>query len=349
MFEAIGAYVVLQAKKKATKKAAKWGLALLPILVILTVFGSVFTTTMLMASQGGVATAAPQMGTAGSTGGCQVATPAASMHTSLDATQLANAAVIIAVGKQLSISPLGWAVAIATAMQESTLRALHRGDRDSLGLFQQRTSWGSVAQREDPATSAHLFYAALQAVPGWASMPLTVAAQTVQVSAFPDAYAQWEPMARQLAGDPAMASASCTAPAAGGNPVVSAATSQLGVPYSWGGGGPTGPTLGIAQGAGTVGFDCSGLTQYAWAKAGKSLPRTTNEQAAATTHLPSGAHLQAGDLIFFGSPGNLDHVGIADGSGGMIHAPHTGTVVKVVPNVMGNPYYAAHFALATRP
>jgi hypothetical protein len=71
---------------------------------------------------------------------------------------------------------------------------------DPVGLFQQRpaSGWGPVDQLMDPATSAHKFYQALQQVPGWQDMPVTVAAQTVQGSALPDAYAQHEPAAQAV-------------------------------------------------------------------------------------------------------------------------------------------------------
>ncbi len=114
--------------------------------------------------------------------------------------QRSNAAAIIAVGNAVSMSPRAQIVAVATAMQESGLRNLDYGDRDSLGLFQQRPSqgWGTPAQVTDPVHAAHTFYRHLMAIPGWERMPVTVAAQTVQRSAFPGAYAKWEPLATQL-------------------------------------------------------------------------------------------------------------------------------------------------------
>jgi hypothetical protein len=92
-------------------------------------------------------------------------------------------------------------VALATALQESKLRNLDYGDRDSLGLFQQRPSqgWGTAAQVQDPVHAARAFYTHLRRIPGWQALPVTVAAQRVQHSGAPSAYAQWEPAARQLA------------------------------------------------------------------------------------------------------------------------------------------------------
>ena len=114
--------------------------------------------------------------------------------------QRQNAAVIIGVAKGMNLPPKAWVIALATAMQESGLRNLGYGDRDSLGLFQQRPSsgWGSGDQVVDPTYATKKFLAALQQVPNWPALPLTKAAQAVQRSAFPNAYAQWEPMAKKL-------------------------------------------------------------------------------------------------------------------------------------------------------
>jgi len=117
-----------------------------------------------------------------------------------DSTQVGNAATIIAVGAQRRVPARGWVIAVATAMQESSLRNLPGGDRDSVGLFQQRPSqgWGTPAQLLDPVYAASRFYATLLTVPGWQAMPLTEAAQAVQNSGTPDAYAQWEDDARTV-------------------------------------------------------------------------------------------------------------------------------------------------------
>lgn len=114
--------------------------------------------------------------------------------------QLANAATILAVGQEMGLAQRAGLVALATAMQESRLRNLDYGDRDSLGLFQQRPSmgWGTPAQVRDPRYAARRFYEGLQRVPGWQSLPVTVAAQRVQRSAFPSAYAKWESAAASI-------------------------------------------------------------------------------------------------------------------------------------------------------
>jgi hypothetical protein len=133
----------------------------------------------------------------------------------LSTTQMEHAATIISVGKQMNLPKRAYVVAIATAMQESKLSNLANwnsaasmaiphdgvgGDWDSVGLFQQRPSsgWGNINELMTPAVSARRFYQALAQVPGWSSLPITVAAQEVQGSAFPDAYADDEPLATQV-------------------------------------------------------------------------------------------------------------------------------------------------------
>jgi murein DD-endopeptidase MepM/ murein hydrolase activator NlpD len=114
-----------------------------------------------------------------------------------DADQLGNATIIVHVGQRRSVPPWGWVIAVATARQESSLRNLPhlgaRNDRDSIGLFQQRPSqgWGAPEQLADPAYAAGRFYDRLLTVPDWQNIPLTDAAQAVQRSAYPDAYARW--------------------------------------------------------------------------------------------------------------------------------------------------------------
>jgi hypothetical protein len=109
-------------------------------------------------------------------------------------------------------------IALATSLQESALHNLNHGDRDSLGLFQQRPSkgWGTAAQIVDPVYSAGQFYAHLAKIPGYSRLPLTVAAQRVQRSGFPQAYAKHEPDATLLAAaftGRAAAVLTCPAPA----------------------------------------------------------------------------------------------------------------------------------------
>ena len=117
----------------------------------------------------------------------------------------ANVRVIIRTGQRLGVPDRGIVVALAAAMQESGLRNLDYGDRDSVGMFQQRpsTGWGSDAQLLDPTYATELFFGGpsnpnagrtrgLLDIAGWQSMTVAQAAQKVQISAYPDAYAQWE-------------------------------------------------------------------------------------------------------------------------------------------------------------
>jgi murein DD-endopeptidase MepM/ murein hydrolase activator NlpD len=150
---------------------------------------------------------------------CAVSASTASVA-DLDQEQISNARTIIAVGKSLKIPPRGWVIAIATAMQESGLRSLNYGDRDSLGLMQQRPSmgWGTVAQVQDAEYAARAFYggpksptsnSGLLSVRGWEEMPLWQAAQTVQRSAFPMAYADHEALSTQIVERLAGTTAGC--------------------------------------------------------------------------------------------------------------------------------------------
>jgi hypothetical protein len=120
---------------------------------------------------------------------------------SLTTEQTANAATIAAVARSRALPARATVIALATAQQESRLRNLDHGDRDSLGLFQQRPSqgWGSPDQLQDPVYAAGKFFDHLVEVPGWETGDLTTVADTVQRSAFPLAYRQWTGMAESLA------------------------------------------------------------------------------------------------------------------------------------------------------
>ncbi len=108
------------------------------------------------------------------------------------------------------------------------------------------------------------------------------------------------------------------------------AQAQLGTPYLWGGGTP-------------AGFDCSGLVQVAYHAAGLELPRTAQQQYDAGPRLPAAAPLEPGDLVFFGFPTSVTHVGIVSADNQMIDAPHTGAVVRV------ESYHWDDYLGATRP
>ena len=264
----------------------------------------------------------------------------------LTSAQLANARTIAQIGVSMGVPAPGETIAIATALQESDLQNLDHGDRDSLGLFQQRPSqgWGTPAQILDPAYAAKQFYTQLLQVPGWRSMPTTNAAQAVQRSAYPEAYAQWQGEAQALAaeftngvvctpadtGDNTIAAAAVNAanyriPAGTPAPiaaVISFALAQLGKPYVYGASGPNS-------------WDCSGLIQSAYRRVGVVLPRTTFDQVNVGTPVYNTSQLQPGDLLFIpgsdGTPQAPGHVGMYIGDNLLIQAPQTGDVVKLSP------------------
>jgi murein DD-endopeptidase MepM/ murein hydrolase activator NlpD len=111
-----------------------------------------------------------------------------------------NASIITNVARGRGLPPRAAVIGVATAIQESTLKNIRHGDRDSQGLFQQRPSqgWGTVAQVTDPIYASNSFYKQLENVDKWQTKPLTQAAQNVQRSGFPDAYAKWERTAGEL-------------------------------------------------------------------------------------------------------------------------------------------------------
>jgi hypothetical protein len=133
----------------------------------------------------------------------------------LSQTQMNHAKTIVDVAERMHLPTRAAVVAVSTSMQETNLRNLANTglpesenlpndgtgyDHDSVGLFQQRpaSGWGPVKQLMDPATSTKKFYQALDKVSGWQDMPVTVAAQTVQGSAFPDAYAKHQDSAEAV-------------------------------------------------------------------------------------------------------------------------------------------------------
>ena len=118
----------------------------------------------------------------------------------LTAEQASNVEAIAAVARDRGLPDRAVVIALATAQQESGLRSLRYGDRDSLGLFQQRPSqgWGTPEQVQDPAYAAGEFYDNLLQVPRWDTRPLGEASHAVQRSAYPERVPRWEPMAQAL-------------------------------------------------------------------------------------------------------------------------------------------------------
>jgi hypothetical protein len=271
-----------------------------------------------------------------------------------DADQLTNASIIVSVGAGRGIPVRGLVIAVATAIQESSLRNLgdlgQANDHDSLGLFQQRPSqgWGTPDQLTDPVYASNKFYDKLLTIPGWEQLPLTEAAQRVQVSAFPDAYAKHEADATALValsvgmyggctGGDGMSGAGeqlppdFTLPVDTPLPVGIAiwwALAQLGTPYTFGG-DCTDPHSGNPAHQ----CDCSSLVQQAYRAGGISLPRVTDDQQHAGTPVASLGDIRPGDLIFIpganGTMADPGHVGLYIGQGLLVQAPHTGDVVKI--------------------
>ncbi len=279
-----------------------------------------------------------------------------------------NGATIVSVGQSMKVPPRGWVIAVATAMQESHLKNLGnlgaQNDHDSLGLFQQRPSqgWGTPAQIMDPTYAATKFYTRLLTVADWQTLPLTAAAQAVQRSAYPDAYAKWEPDATQLVGALVAGSAGAASAAPTGNngcvldagdqqyyngavslpvgfslpagtptAIVTAITwalAQIGTPYSFGG-----TCANAHSGNPSMECDCSSLTMMSYRAGGVTIPRLAAEQSRFGTPIYNLNTLIPGDLLFLvGSDGTVSspgHVGMYLGDGVIIEAPHTGTLVRL--------------------
>jgi cell wall-associated NlpC family hydrolase len=258
--------------------------------------------------------------------------------------QRRNAATIIGVAREMGAPPRAWLIALATAMQESTLRNINYGDRDSLGLFQQRPSqgWGSPAEVTDPVYATRIFIERLLQVGGWEDMPVTVAAQTVQRSAFPDAYAKWEGLAAELVqqladvADPTGCGRIAVLPQGVAGAAIAFAMGEVGKPYVW---GATGPNT----------YDCSGLMLRAFQAAGINLPRVSRQQFYAGGHVPV-SQAQPGDLLFYATdpsdPSTIHHVTLYLGNDQMVEAPYTGERVRVRPVPWD---YEELVPLATRP
>ncbi len=290
--------------------------------------------------------------------------PPAGSYTS---DQVGLAATIVSVGAQMGVPVRGWVIAVATAIQESDLSNPAGGDQDSIGLFQRRPSqgWGTPDQLHDPVYASGKFYAKLLTIPNWQQMALTDAAQAVQRSAYPDAYAKHEPDATMLVntlgsgtfwdssagpggaggvfacggdgGDGQAGNDSVPLPASFALPpstppaVVAAifwALAQLGTPYHL-----DGDCTAAHSGDPAHQCDCSSLIQVAYATAGISIPRSTRDQINAGSPVSDLSQILPGDLLFIpGSNGTVDHpghVGMYIGDGLLVQAPHTGDFVKI--------------------
>lgn len=165
---------------------------------------------------------------------CAAISTDSTRHT-LSPEQAANAALIANIAINRGLPDHAVTVAIATAMQESRLTNLDHGDRDSLGLFQQRPSqgWGTAEQVSDPTYATNIFYDHLMQVPDWQTIPVEDAAQEVQRSGYPDLYANWDSMARAwasaLTGELSAGATCALEPASGSDAdgLITAATAAL--------------------------------------------------------------------------------------------------------------------------
>ena len=298
-----------------------------------TVFGGLAVLAFGLAAFGGGGGAAEPEAAAAGSGGAAAAGSARNRDgcvtltggkaSGVTAGQSNNAKAIVAAARAAGLDNAAAKTAIATALVESDLINVNYGDRDSVGLFQQRPSqgWGTVAQIMDPAYSAKKFYEGLKQVPGYQdklasgdNKTMGALAQAVQRSAFPDRYAQRMDQAAQIVADVTGGQASdvgcdpadpnnpaqvpAGAPAKLG-PALAWAVSKDGSPYIWGGTGPRG-------------WDCSGFTQEALSKVGIKTPRVAEAQrqwlkAGAGIRIQPGQE-RPGDLLFSQRGGRSYHV-----------------------------------------
>lgn len=240
-------------------------------------------------------------------------------------------------------------IATATAIVESDLINLNHGDRDSLGLFQQRPSagWGTPTQVTNPVYATNAFLDHLVRVPRWPDVNLGDAAQAVQQSAFPERYKSREHQAQVLVdrfwrGPDGAVGSTCSGSSGPGDPprlppgyvppadprqraAVEYALAQVGKPYVWGAKGPDA-------------FDCSGLMQAAWAHAGVPIAAGTSGQVNTGDAVRSLGEVQSGDLLLTagatGTPSNPGHVGMYVGANTLVNAydEQTGVVLDRLEN-----------------
>jgi cell wall-associated NlpC family hydrolase len=338
--------------------------ALAPILGVVVIVVVLFT---IVTGAGDDDAAAATCGATGAVSGTAVSVQKGTLPAKVgpySGDQVKNAAAILSIGKERGVTQHAQQTALMAAMTESSLNNLQGGDRDSGGLFQMRPSqgWGTHAQVTNINYAINLFYERLVKIPGWDTMPPGEAAQALEGSAFPDAYATKSADAVQMMNalsgvtvstvSQTNEGATCTAGATGGanaggtnttlaageqpatgphadkiNQVIGFAKQQLGKDYVLGGAGPNV-------------WDCSGLTKVAYAQIGINI----DAGHSATTQWRNGvargqmhplSEAQPGDLIFWGG-NDAWHVGISLGGDMMIAAPKPGDVVKI-QKVWGTP------------
>lgn len=318
------------------------------------------------------------VGALGAGAAAEAMAPLCATHGPLDGLSTAqadNARTVVAVALTRGGDPAAL-VALTVGLAESGLLSLGNAnvsdaaglpvqglgsDHDSLGIFQQRASWGTAAQRLDPTTSTNLFLDALLALPTWRTDPPWIAAQHVQRSAYDGSPSSTNHSSGTVGGNYLAQLDQATAiltqirsaqptPDCGGTDAGSPPPSPrdpFGLPVGFLVPPSASPpaqlaiSIALAQrgkpyqwgATGPDRFDCSGLVQWAWAVAGASIGRVTTQQVRDGT-ASSTATILPGDLVLTpGSDGTLaapGHVGMYIGSGLVVNAPHTGDVVRVV-------------------
>ena len=240
------------------------------------------------------------------------------------------------------------ATLLASAQQQEVAA---RGQAAALEA-QQTELEGQLAQAQQ---TLYGLQGARQAAEAYAAQQRTAPPAPARTAAAPSTTAAAPPAANTPASRPVTAPrpvapppADTTAGAPTGSVVqraIAAAQSQHGLPYSWGGGNASGPTYGIPPDTGIYGFDCSGLTQYAYARAGIAIGGTSREQYSKfSNRTVARDDLQAGDLVFWSSsdsPGDIYHVALYIGGGKVVQAPQSGDVVKTGSMWFGNDYFGA--------
>ncbi|MGY1748451.1 C40 family peptidase [Modestobacter sp. SYSU DS0511] len=227
------------------------------------------------------------------------------------------------------------ALAQAETLRQEAADALARAERIEAGARQQAADFAAQQSRlQAQLEAAQQTLSGLQGARAAAEQAQREQAQRAQAAAAQNR-AQTPPVRHQLtSGPPAGASSGPRAGAGSTSAVetaIDAAERYLGTIYSWGGGSLNGPSVGWGVDAGVVGFDCSGLTRYAYAQAGVTIPRNSRAQYAALPKV-SREHLQRGDLVFWatdtGNPATIHHVAIYLGGGRILEAPQSGSVIR---------------------
>lgn len=345
------------------RKVPWWGLALggvvlVPVLVIALIFG--YTLTVFSQASALCQTSS------GESGGATF--PVGSSTLELDAVQVSVAAQIVTAGRAMTVPDTGVQIALMVGLAESQLRNLANetvpeslelendgvgADHDSVGVFQQRAGWGSVEDRMSVSWAARAFYggpsgpndgtpAGLLDTAGWESMTLQAAAQEVQVSAVKDGsnYGRYELTAQRLLqfldADAGMASG-CAGMGSTSTGSWIAANGQTGadlVAYAEQFVGKVPYTMNCGRyGNPTVGWCCTGFVYYVYDQVlGIQVPGGYVVDQLKNFHAIPADQAQAGDVIGWGTK----HVGIYDGSGGVIHSPTFGRYLEHSKVVFGS-------------